>query len=333
MIEDTDIPLLNASQLNMLEAAFRKWAHTPCRRGHKGSRLRILLLFLLIRYTGAKLNEMMTLKADAIGNDTITFGGGPDQPLRIVEISGVLSTELRELLASLGDDDSPFAIDPAFLLRKFYEITQQCGFGRRQGGPEMLRKARALELMQNNVPLPAVQRLMGYTAPPLTAAAVGFTERELREETRNYVDREGTGKTSARNSFTGKVHRLRRGSVQTLVELVTADGEKLRSIVTNESAARLALRPGRLVTAEVKAPWLNVEHAARPGSSSADNERTGTISRIVRGSVTTECIVAVAPTLNMCAIVPSAQFEALGLAEGDAVRLTFGSFSVILRVD
>ncbi|MDR1857217.1 MAG: TOBE domain-containing protein [Desulfovibrio sp.] len=330
---DGKVPLLDALQLDQLEAAFRRWAKGPVpSHGRKDSRRRIFLIFLLIRYTGAKLSEVLAFGPDVVGDDTVTFAV-EGQPPRCVEISQALSRELRELATSLETDGDDYVIDPAYVRRKFYDMARRCGFERRQGGPEMLRKARALELMQNNVPLPAVQRMMGRPAPPLTAAATGFSERDLQEATRSYVEREGSGRTSARNRFMGKVSRLCTGDVQTLVELATVDGGTLRSIITNESAERLGLKPGMLVSAEVKAPWLTIEPAGRPGASSADNERKGVISRIVRGSVATECIVTVSPTLVLCAVVPAEQFDALGLDVGNAARLSFGSLSVILHVD
>jgi Molybdate transporter of MFS superfamily len=57
-----------------------------------------------------------------------------------------------------------FAVDPAFVRRKFYECAEACGFAKRIGGPEMIRRARAVELIHGNIPLPAVQRLLGLSS-------------------------------------------------------------------------------------------------------------------------------------------------------------------------
>ena len=48
---------LDYSQLNQLEESFRGWAKSSKREDVRLSRLIVLLIFLLIRYTGAKLNE------------------------------------------------------------------------------------------------------------------------------------------------------------------------------------------------------------------------------------------------------------------------------------
>ena len=184
---------LETAQLSQLEQSFRKWAGEPPRRDIGLSRRRILLVFLLIRYNGAKLNEILALdpftdidaeqqlvcirELDSVDQDCV----------RKISISEHLSKEIRETLA-----DSPFrasltnlfAVDPAFVRRKFYERAEACGFAKRLGGPEMIRRARAVELIQGNMPLPAVQKLMGHSTPNLTAAHVSFSDEDLQSITK-----------------------------------------------------------------------------------------------------------------------------------------------------
>ena len=52
---------LDTVQLTRLEQSFRQWAEGALRSDVRLSRQRILLIFLLIRYTGAKLNEVLAL--------------------------------------------------------------------------------------------------------------------------------------------------------------------------------------------------------------------------------------------------------------------------------
>jgi len=52
---------LDTTQLNQLEQSFREWAEDSRRSDVRLSRQRILLIFLLIRYTGAKLSEVLAL--------------------------------------------------------------------------------------------------------------------------------------------------------------------------------------------------------------------------------------------------------------------------------
>ena len=52
---------LDTVQLSRLEQSFRDWAQDAIRSDVRLSRQRILLIFLLIRYTGARLNEVLAL--------------------------------------------------------------------------------------------------------------------------------------------------------------------------------------------------------------------------------------------------------------------------------
>lgn len=340
--------LLETDQLECLERSFRAWAEqTGTKR--RLSRLRILAIFLLIRYTGAKLNEVLSLRPSDdidIAQRLVTYRGDGDGELRQVQLSEALAKELDALLGpgteladaepageKQRDAERPFQIDPAFVRRKFYERAEACGFKSSRGGPEMIRKARALELMRNNVPLPVVQRLMGHSTPNLTASHISFSEDDMAQVARWFVERESGRKTSARNSFFGKVAGIVKGDVQSIVELVTPEDDHIYTMVTNSSAERLGLKPGRLASAEIKAPWLSLEHADRPGRSSADNVCEGVLSGLIEGKVNVECEVSLHERMTLCAIVSAPGFAALGLKIGDPVRVLFSSYAVILHAD
>ena len=329
---------LDALQLARLEQAFRDWANQPSSGAVRQSRQRILLIFLLIRYTGAKLNEVLTMCPEsdvAEEGKTIAFGGNKGGPRRTVQVSESFMMEFCELVESLpgGTGQSFFAVDPAFVRRKFYERAEECGFSKKQGGPEMVRKARALELIQENLPLPAVQQMLGLSSLDLASAHVAFSEEELHQATRWFVERESGRMTSARNSFFGKVTSVTRDKVQSLVRIGTADGHTITAIVTNGSADKMRLCKGRMVTAEIKALWLTVERVDRPGASSAENACEGIISSITTGKNTTECVVRTSNHLELCAVTSTPSFSALELATGDRARVVFSCNSVILHAD
>ena len=87
--------------------------------------------------------------------------GGP--AARRAELSEALSGEIRSMLEGTAFREALrglLKIDPAFVRRKFYERAAACGFDKQLGGPEMIRRARAVEPMQDNMPLPAVQALL-----------------------------------------------------------------------------------------------------------------------------------------------------------------------------
>ena len=61
MVAATTKKSIDPVQLQSLEQAFRAWASAPAGINRKLSRKRVLLIFLLIRHTGARLNEILSL--------------------------------------------------------------------------------------------------------------------------------------------------------------------------------------------------------------------------------------------------------------------------------
>jgi molybdate transport system regulatory protein len=333
---------LDTVQLDRLEQSFRQWARDAARQDVQMSRQRILLVFLLIRYTGAKLNEVLALDPFVdihSERQVVEFGkpeAAPGRTSREVQIPEALAREIEAALQdtsfrqSLG---SLFKVDPGHVRRKFYERAQASGFPKELGGPDAIRKSRAVELLQNNVPLPVVQRILGHSTPNLTAAFVSFSEDDLRQVEKFFLEKESRRKTSARNAFFGKISTIRQGDIQTKVELVTIGGYRLTTVITNDSLARLGLKPGMLVTAEVKAPWVILQKGEGEPQTSAENAFQGTMARLSKGKITTEYVVRLADGTELCALVTSDASRRLDFQVNDAVWAVFTSFAVILNLD
>jgi molybdate transport system regulatory protein len=340
-IPDLD-QFLDTTQLNRIEQSFREWVDSTPRADMRFSRQRILIIFLLIRYTGAKLNEVLVLNPfeniDLVRHAVIFRGSetGTSLNKREVHISETLSREIKNMLAdpsfreALGN---VLDVDPGFVRRKFYERVQACGFSKRLGGPEMIRKARAIELMQSNMPLPAVQMILGHSTPNLTSSYVSFSKDEIQQVAKLFMEKESMRKTSARNSFFGKIQNIQRGDIQTRVDLVTIDSLPITTVITNDSVERLGLKQGRLITAEVKAPWVILQGGDTEPVCSAENRFQGIIARITSGKVNTECVVRISDGIELCAVVSTAGNQHLKLNEGDSIWVLFNCFSVVLHVD
>lgn len=328
---------LDATELERLETAFRHWAKEAGARGSEAGRARMLLMFLLVRYTGSKLSEVLRLNLHQdidVGQKTVTFNGiGKSGKARKVEISSALADEAGDLLLALQNDGGRgFAVDPSLVRRVFYARAVDCGLDPACAGPEMIRKARAIELVQNKLPLPVVERLFGRLAPNPSLQSACFSDNEMHRLTRLFMDKETGAKSSARNHFYGKVRGLSRSGVQTLVEIAATDGEPLLAMITNASVSRLGLKPGMLVTAEVKAPWMWLESVGRSGSASADNEREGVVASVTKGKINVECVVKTVGS-DLAVILCAHGFKKLALGPGDPVKVMFGAHAVILRVE
>lgn len=336
-----ETPYLDGVQLGRLEQSFRDWSRCLSRPVLRVSRRRILMIFLLIRYTGAKLNEVQAVNPCEdldLESRSVRYrrSGSAREGAREVQISAALAEEIGLTLADPDFADflpALFQVDPGFVRRKFYERAQECGFPKRAGSPEMIRKARAAELMQGNMPLPAVQTMLGHSTPNLTSSYVSFSEEEMQQVTRLFLERESARKTSARNAFFGKITTLERGDIQSRIELLTMGGHSVTTLITNDSLERLALKKGRLVTAEVKAPWVSLQKGEKKPLSTAENIFQGVISRISEGEIAGEYVIRLADGNELCAVVASAAGRSLGLREQDRVWALFSSCAVVLHLD
>ncbi len=333
---------LDSSGLKRLEQSFRQWVDDTSREDVRLSRKRILLFFLLIRYTGAKLNEVLALDPsrdiDYVRQSVFfrSAHSNAEQQVREVLISEHFASEMRSMLAdpnfkkSLGNT---FGVDPGFVRRKFYERALACGLSKQMAGPEMIRKSRAVELMQGNMPLPAVQMLLGHSTPNLTSSYVSFSEDEIQQVMRHFVEKESSRKTSARNSFFGKIQILRHGDIQTLVELSTIESHRVTTVITNDSAQRLGLKEGKMITAEVKAPYVVLQKTDKEPGSSAENRFKGIIEQINTGKINTEYIVDISEGTKLCSVITTESGRRLNLKKGDPVWVLFNCFAVVLHVD
>lgn len=337
-----EIRCLDSVQLARLEKSFREWAESKSRSDVLLSRKRILLIFLLIRYTGAKLNEVLTInplqdidhKRHLIvfeKQDVTT-----DRPPREVQISETFSIEIQAVLDDPAFKKSLrnlFRVDPGHVRRKFYERAEACGFSKRLGAPDVIRKSRAVELMQNNMPLPVIQRIMGHSTPNLISSLVSFSDEDIQQVTQFFLERESYRKTSARNTFFGKIRAIQKGDIQAKVEVVTIGGDLVTAVITNDSLARLGLKRGTLITAEIKAPLVILYKTDEEPKCTAENRFQGSIARVNRGRITTEYVVRISDGTALCSLVSSEISRRLDLKEDDPVWAVFNSFSVVLHTD
>jgi molybdate transport system regulatory protein len=340
-MEDTG-RYLDTIQLQKLEESFRSWAEAPDRSDVGISRKRILLIFLLIRYTGARLSEVLHLDPSTdinYKNHIVRLcKGGTEsgKPCREVEISEALSSEIRKVFED-PELKRAFSgtiwVDPGHVRRKFYERAESIGIPRQLGTPDVLRRSRAVELLQNNMPLPVVQKMLGHSTPNLAASYVEFSNEEMREVARYFVDKESLRKTSARNAFYGKVDRINQGDVQSLVELISVGGHRVRGVITNHSLAQLGLRRGALVMAEIKAPWVMLYKGEEEPRTAAENLFRGIVHQIKSGKVSTEVVVGVSDGTELCSIITEQSRKRLDIHVNDTVWAAFNAFAVVLHAD
>jgi molybdate transport system regulatory protein len=333
---------LDTVQMEKLEQSFRSWADSPKRSDIKLSRKRIVLVFLLIRHAGAKLSEVLHLNPSEdidYKKHIVRLCKGGDEsgrPCRQVEISEQLSSEVQKTLADpelKRAFDGLFWVDPGHVRRKFYERAECIGIPRELGTPEAIRRSRAVELLQSNMPLPVVQKILGHSTPNLAASYVEFSDEEMQKVARYFIDKESRRKTSARNAFFGKIDMIQRGDIQSTIEILSVGGYRISSVITNHSLVQLGLRRGSLVIAEVKAPSVTLYKSEEEPRSTAENIFRGTVSRITVGKLTTEVVVRISPETELCSIITEESKKRLAIKEDDTLWVGFNAFAVVLHVD
>lgn len=139
-----------------------------------------------------------------------------------------------------------------------------------------------------------------------------------------------TMKTSARNQYYGKVSAIQAGPVNAEVEITLNGGDQLVAVVTHESVASLGLAVGGEVWALVKATWVIITPEAGDMKLSARNRLCGTVSRIARGQVNADVVLALNGGATISAVVTADGLDDMGLKEGDRACAVFKASSVIL---
>jgi molybdate transport system regulatory protein len=140
-----------------------------------------------------------------------------------------------------------------------------------------------------------------------------------------------TLKSSARNQYAGTVTRVKRGTVDTEVQMQLGGGEPLVAIVTRASAVHLGLKPGSPVMAWIKASSVILATEAEGNARvSARNSLRGTVVRVVRGAVNSEVVIEFGGGNTIAATITHASVRRLGLRRGSRAVALFKASSVIL---
>jgi molybdate transport system regulatory protein len=327
---------LSPEQLAAATGAFSQWFRQASTPMQKRSRGRIWLAFLLIRFGGLRLGEVLALddRRDVdIPGVRILVGGTHDRevpfpPDAMRDVAAVLEGPL-----CAGIRGRVFRLDPGYLRRKFYERAGDCRLPRALFNPRALRASRAVELLRGGVPLRAVHAFMGQTFAVRQTEFIPVSNDTATRIVHMYLNREMRMKTSARNVFTGKVTRLIREKLLVEVELTTLSGLQVISVITAESASTLALAEGKTLTATIKAPWVILTRKEDGLKTSARNKYEGVVAAVAVSEIAAEVLVDLADGTKVAALITRESVNNLGLEPGREILVMFKAFSVILNSD
>ena len=191
---ESPIDHLSHMQLDRLMDAFRSWNEGAGTEYIRRVRGRYWLAFLLLRFTGARIGEILCVN----DSEDIDF---KHNEIRIVA-SECSSESKRERVIPVPPEvvskiliyrvsfpamrGKVFTLDQGNFRRKFYKRAKEADIPRELSHPHILRHTRAVEMLQAGVPLTTVQRLLGHTLSSTTAVYLKHSdvavEKILREK-------------------------------------------------------------------------------------------------------------------------------------------------------
>lgn len=342
-IEANEPNFLTVEQMRRLDAAFAAWVAKAKGKRSVVSRNRTRLVFLLLRYTGAKLGEILAIddqKDFVLACRKVLLGGGRDtdaKPRREVYLPGELHAELKQLLRD--PDYTPhrggiFHLDQGYVRRVIYDRASEAGIPKHLANPNTLRRSRAVELLQNGVPLTVVQRILGHLTANSTAAFLDLPEEEQKRLEKHFLDRENRRAAGQYNTFFGKIAAIEAGEIQSRLTVRTLGGHDLTAVISTKSLEALGLRLGGLATVRVKGALLALADAAEagvaPDTHPAENRFRGVVERVTRGADVAEVVAALADGTRISATLGLDALAELRFCQGDGVTVLVSAFSVIV---
>jgi molybdate transport system regulatory protein len=137
---------------------------------------------------------------------------------------------------------------------------------------------------------------------------------------------------SARNVFQAEVVSIRKWPVDVELTLRISGEHHIYSVVTNQAALDLDLKPGRRVVALVKSPFIEVS-AAEPAPKDLRNRFLGRVTRRTDAERNCELLIDIGSGKTLTAVLPRADVEALRVFEDRQVATHFAPENVILAAD
>jgi len=330
------IKYLDPGQLEALTRSFREWLHAARDARTRQARTRIWLLFLMLRYTGMRLGEALDLDDGTdfdLARGVVMVRGDASREIPLpAEVVDALALFFEHPM-SLELRGQVFRLDQGYVRRKFSERGAGTNIPRELLNPRVLRHSRAVELLRGGVPLVVVDAMLGHQSLPQSTQYIKFSDADTRRIMNHYIHEEKKMKTSARNMFVGQISAIRQGMILSEVELTTASGLKVVSVITKDSFDALGLAEGITVIATVKAPWVVLVKDENKFKTSARNKFCGKISKINSGKIAVDVIVDLPDGTKITSLITDESANSLDLKVGDEICALVKAFSVILTVD
>ncbi len=189
-LKDHPIQYLTEIQINQLTEAFQDWYDKSPRKTNRKTRGRYWLAFLVLRFSGARLGEVLKINDET----DIDFRNGEIKLLtlkrhtqaknnhtRIVPVPPAVTSEIATYLAEFPEQRGKvFKLDQGNFRKVFYEIAEQAKIPKPLSHPHILRHTRAVELLRAGVPVTVVQDILGHSSITTTAIYLRISGQEAK---------------------------------------------------------------------------------------------------------------------------------------------------------
>jgi integrase len=185
-----NIDYLNEKQLKILTGKFRDYYEKAS--GPRVARIhgRYFLMFLFLRYTGARISEVAGIDDQAdidyrAGDITMAVlkrhNPHKKNMRKMVSVPLQAVKKLARYLALYPEmKGKAFSINRSNFFKLFQKLTLECGFSKTLAHPHVLRHTRAMELVRAGVPLTIVQQILGHSNLNTTAVYLQFSGQEAK---------------------------------------------------------------------------------------------------------------------------------------------------------
>lgn len=331
---------LTRQQLEGLTLCWEQWETEAATRTQKTMRARLHLIFLLMRYGGLRLGEVLAL--DPRGSiDTITgMLRVPGSNAREILLPVSAMRNIRRILGLPQAAEPEFLqFDKSFLRKKFYAVGRLMALPPGVVGPRAIRYSRGLELLELHVPMPLVLKFLGQQDADQLLAFLNFSDGEVRNVLRAQVqDREVSGVVchggeadDGTNLFWGVVSRVYTGMRKVHVEITTFSDVVLTAACTPEEAALLEVHESQVMSARVDPERIAL--TPEKTALSLSNCVRGVVESLHSDMVETFACIGLADGTTLRATLETCTLRPAHVREGRKVFAHFPSSAVRLLAD